>query len=287
MKEYIKKLIYKLLTKSLISSNKQRDELELKLKLENIVPDISHQYSVGKIDMNNKYVVNKIRGQHSFQISLALKAFELLRINKIGGAGNQDMDINIVDIGDSSGTHLLYLNKLLKNNKLNTLSVNLDPIAVEKIKNKGLNALLCRAEELHLSSEGFKTDIFLSYEMLEHLFNPIDFLHTMAEKSECEYFVVTVPYVYKSRVALQFINNGSEGSFQAERVHVFELSPDDWDTIFKFSGWEIVHKDKYTQYPSSFPLNLTKYLWRKFDFDGFYGVILKKDSTYSKRYLDW
>ena len=85
MKEYIKKLIYKLLTKSLISSNKQRDELELKLKLENIVPDISHQYSVGKIDMNNKYVVNKIRGQHSFQISLALKAFELLRINKIGG----------------------------------------------------------------------------------------------------------------------------------------------------------------------------------------------------------
>ena len=51
MKEYIKKLIYKLLTKSLISSNKQRDELELKLKLENIVPDISHQYSVGKIDM--------------------------------------------------------------------------------------------------------------------------------------------------------------------------------------------------------------------------------------------
>lgn len=266
---------------SLKATNIERNESELKDKLAKIVPDLTNQYTTFKID--NEYLVNKIRCQHSFQMSIALKAIKFLESNRV----NKGVDINIVDIGDSSGTHMIYLNSLLKNNQTNTLSVNLDPVAIDKIKNKGLKALLCRAEELHLNAEGFKADIFLSYEMLEHLFNPIDFLHTMAEKSECEYFVVTVPYVYKSRVACQFVNNGLQGDFQAENTHIFEFSPNDWDTIFKFSGWEIVYKDKYTQYPTSFPLNLTKHLWRKLDFDGFYGVILKKNNKYSKRYLDW
>ena len=228
MKEMIKNIVYKLLTQSLILTNIQRKEISIKEKLANIVPDLTNQYTTFKIDMDNSYQVNKVRGQHSFQMSIALKAIELLKHTK--NEKNQDFDINIVDIGDSSGTHLIYLNQLLKNDNIKTLSVNLDPIAVDKIKNKGLNALLCRAEELHLNSEGFKADIFLSYEMLEHLFNPIDFLHTMAEKSECEYFVVTVPYLYKSRVACQFVNNGLTGNFQAENTHIFELSPNDWDT---------------------------------------------------------
>ena len=282
MRSILKTIIFYLLNKALILTNIQRNEKNLKEKLAHIVPDLANQYTIFKIDMDNQYLVNKVRGQHSFQISIALKAIELLKVTK-----GQDLDINIVDIGDSSGAHLIYLNELLEDNKINTLSVNLDSVAVDKIKDKGLNSLLCRAEELHLHKEGLKADIFLSYEMLEHLLDPISFLHTMAEKSECEYFVITVPYVYKSRVACQFVNNGLKGDFQAENTHIFELSPNDWDTIFKFSGWEIVHSDKYTQYPNSFPLNMTKYLWRKLDFDGFYGVILKKDSTYSKRYLDW
>jgi len=283
MKSIIKSIIYWLLNRSLIASNKQRNEVELKSKLGQIVPDLTNQYTTFKIDMNNSYLVNKIRGQHSFQISIALKAIELLSMIR----KENDIDINIVDIGDSSGTHLIYLKKLLENKKINALSVNLDPVAVQKIKDKGLNALLCRAEELHLNKEGFDTDIFLSYEMLEHLFNPIDFLHTMSEKSKCEYFVVTVPYVHKSRVSCQFVNNGLNGNFQAENTHIFELSPNDWNTIFKFSGWEIVYADKYTQYPKLNPLSLTKHLWRKLDFDGFYGVILKKNNSFSKRYLDW
>lgn len=41
------------------------------------------------------------------------------------------------------------------------------------------------------------------------------------------------------------------------------------------------------QYPASGILNLTKYIWRKFDFDGFYGVILKKNLTIANRYKDW
>lgn len=278
MKSFLKKILYKLLTTSLIASNKERKEFELKKKLEKIVPNLTNQYTTFKVDMNNEYLVNKIRGQHSFQMSIVLKAVELL---------NKKNDINIIDIGDSAGTHLLYLKKLLENKKINTLSVNLDHVAVDKIKAKGLNAILCRAEELHLNDTGIKADIFLSYAMLEHLFDPIGFLHTMAMKSECEYFIVTVPYLYTSRVALQFVKNGLKDNYEAENTHIFELSPEDWDLIFKFSGWEIIFKDKYTQYPNSFPFNLTKYLWRRLDFDGFYGVILKKNDNYSSRYLSW
>ena len=35
------------------------------------------------------------------------------------------------------------------------------------------------------------------------------------------------------------------------------------------------------------PLSILRYLWRKFDFDGFYGVILEKDDSISKRYQNW
>lgn len=282
MKKSIKSAIYNILNLSLLASNKQRGEKELKDRLSIIVPELTNQYTTFEIDMKNNYLVNKVRCQHSFQISLALQAINLL---------NKNNNITVVDIGDSAGTHLMYLNKLLKDINIKALSVNLDPVAVEKIKSKGLNAILCRAEELHTRNqdwrEGAIADIFLSYEMLEHLFNPIAFLHDMALKSKCEYFVVTVPYVHRSRVACQFVNNGLTGDFQAENTHIFEFSPADWDSIFKFSGWEIVYRDKYTQYPSFFPLNLTKYLWRKLDFDGFYGVVLQKNDKFSKRYLDW
>ncbi len=278
MKEKLKSFVFNILKFSLLSSNKERQEEKLKEQLSKIVPDLSTQYSTHVIDMSDDYLVHKVRGQHAFQMSLALKAIDFLKEKK---------SINLVDIGDSSGTHLIYLNNLRDDIDINTLSVNLDPKAVDKIKAKGLNALLCRAEELHLQENGIRADIFLSYEMLEHLFSPIEFLHTMSIKSECDFFVITVPYVTKSRVALQFVKNEYEGDFAAENIHIFELSPEDWDLVFKFSGWEIVYRDKYTQYPKKFPLCLTKYLWRKLDFDGFYGVILKKNDTYSKRYLDW
>lgn len=282
MKNIIKHFIFKLLTIALQQSNRERGESQLKKELSTIVPDLSKQYTTFEVNMDNSYLVNKIRGQHAFQMSIALKAIELL---------NKHKDyINIVDIGDSSGTHLIYLSTLLSEKNIHniqTLSVNLDPVAVKKIKDKGLNAILSKAEELHLQPDGIKADIFLSYEMLEHLFDPISFLHNMATKSECEYFVLTVPYVYQSRVGMHHLRENNDQEIFAENTHIFELSPEDWNLLFRFSGWEIIYSDRYTQYPKLFPLNLTKFIWRKIDFDGFYGVILKKNSHFSSKYKDW
>ena len=124
--------------------------------------------------------------------------------------------------------------------------------------------------------------------MLEHLENPIGFLKNMANKSQCEKFVVTVPLILKkSRVGMHQIRNwGNNQAFNPETTHIFELCPEDWELIFKFSGWRVVKSVRYTQYPKNSLWSLFKYIWRRIDFDGFYGVILEKDKTYSSKYMN-
>ena len=110
----------------------------------------------------------------------------------------------------------------------------------------------------------------------------------MAKQSQCKNFVITIPLVKKSRVALDKLNNmDGPQAFNPEVTHIFELSPSDWDKLFLFSGWKVVKRIQYYQYPKYHPLRITKFLWKKFDFEGFYGVILEKDDTYSSQYQDY
>lgn len=283
LKELAKFITYRhILPLSLKSSTREREERALVEVLEKAVPDLRYQYTNFELDISNPYFKHKVRGQHAFQMSLALQAFKLL--------SKKNKEINIVDIGDSAGTHLIYLMHLLQDTgfKINTLSVNLDSVAVEKIKSRGLHALRCRAEELHKHPDFNRAiDLFLSYEMLEHLLDPVSFLRQMAIKADCELFLVTVPYVKKSRVGMHHIRRSIPGNVYAEGVHIFELCPEDWIRLFQFSGWEVIYDDRYTQYPKKNLLNLTKYIWRRVDFDGFYGAILKKNLDTSNRYQDW
>ena len=276
----IKKIRRFLLVKSLEKSNKQRGGNSLKKRLSEIVPDLGHQYTTFSIDMNDKYVVEKVRFQHTFQMSILLKAIRLL-LNK------QKKRIAIVDIGDSSGTHILYLNELIKEFGIEakTLSVNMDQIAIDKIKKRGLEAILCRAEELH--KYNIVADIFFSFQMIEHLIDPIGFLQKLSAKTNGDYLAITVPYVRKSRIGLEHIRHNIKDDVCAESIHIFELSPKDWDLVFQFSGWKILHSDRYTQYPRSGILNLIKFEWRRFDFDGFYGVILERDHRIMNQYKSW
>lgn len=283
-KNTAKKVLYHhILVAALKTAIKERKEMGLVKKLEQLVPNLTHQYTSFSLDMNNPYLKYKVRGQHAFQVSLAMKAFHLL--------SKKNEKVNIVDVGDSAGTHLIYLKNLLTDSNciVNTLSVNVDHAAVEKIKSKGLHAIQCRAEELHLHPEFNQfIDLFLSYEMLEHLIDPISFLRQMALKANCELFSLTVPYVRCSRVGMHHIRKNLSHAVNAEVTHIFELAPEDWKLLFKFSGWEVIYEDKYTQYPKKNLLtNLTKFIWRKMDFDGFYGVVLRKNPTVSDQYQSW
>ena len=237
------------------------------------VPDIKHQYSQFKVD--STYLERKIRAVHAFQISLVCKAIELFKLNP-----SQSV---VVDIGDSAGTHLQYLKAMFGH--MRTLSINLDPMAVERIKAKGLEAQCIRAEDLHKQS--IKADIFLLYEVLEHLLNPLDFLHNLSTKTEGRILIVTVPYTSSSHVALRHIRRENKQKVYAENTHIFELSPEDWKLVFKHCGWRPRYEQIYYQYPKKSFLRFTKMLWKKADFEGFWGVILERDHSWSQLYSDW
>jgi hypothetical protein len=283
IKALLQKTLQELQIKSLLASNTERGEQALKMKLESVIPDITNQYTLFKIPQDNEFLTQKVRCQHSFQVSLMLKSLEILK----GHISNRPL--NVVDIGDSAGSHIKYLEAIAADFGfgIKALSVNLDPEAVERIKARGLDAKVCRAEELHLGEGGVKADLFMLFEVLEHLFDPITFLRTMATKSECRHLIITVPYLRTSRVGLHHVRQAANKPMYAENTHIFELCPEDWDLLFQFAGWRVVYSDRYTQYPQKGLLHPLKYVWRKYDFDGFYGVILTQDLEISNLYQNW
>ena len=216
----------------------------------------------------------KVRFEQAFQISLVNRVIE-------------EFDAPfIVDIGDSSGTHIQYLQRLHGDRKqMRCLSVNLDPAAVQRIKQKGIDAIHARAEEL--DKYNIAADIFMSFETLEHVMNPAQLLHELSSKTKARYLIITVPYVAQSRVGLHHIRHGRRDGIGAETTHIFELSPEDWRLLAMHSGWKVSYAQIYLQYPKRNLMRLTKPLWKKFDFEGFYGMILMRDDSWSSLYKDW
>lgn len=274
MKSYLKAFFFKALSYGLFAASKEQKLENLVQKLKAIIPDLSDQYVTFKVE--NEFLERKVRNLHAFQVRLIMDAVNIIKRKKENAL--------LVDIGDSSGNHLIYLKNLMSN--IESISVNTDKEAVRRINMKGLKSIESRAEELHKNTAFNKSaDIFISLEMLEHLESPTSFLTDMSQKSKCKLFVITVPLVNASRVGLYQIRNARDDRpLDPENTHIFELSPDDWDLLFKYSGWKIKNRYKYFQYPRKSPLTLLRFFWKMLDdFDGFYGVILEKDDTYINR----
>lgn len=248
-------------------------------KFESLNIDLSQQYTEnGEMTPFKWY---KLNNQHCFQTLFTVKM-----LNKYL-SGNV---LNLVDIGDSAGTHLKKIGMLMAGEhggggEINGVSVNLDPVAVEKIRQNGGRAILCRAEEYEPET---RIDCYLSYEMVEHLHNPALFWHRLAKADRGDYMVVTVPYLRESRVALHYSWAGRE-NITAEQEHIFELKPLDWEKMALHAGWKLVDKEIYLQYPENIPF-LSRWLgkiWRQEDYEGFLGLMLKRDTTVADRYLAW
>ena len=263
-------------TKSIHAAIREQNLLPIYDQLVKFVPDITHQYSSFNIDTDYLRIVT--RAQHAFQIFLVNETLMLPEFSP-------DEPLTIVDIGDSAGTHIQYIKELYKSRKIRSLSVNVDSEAVKRIREKGLEAIQAHAE--NLASLSVKADIFLSFEMLEHLMNPLEFLKNI-ENTPCRALIITVPYLANSRMGLHHIRNNQKHQVNPENTHIFEFSPEDWRLIFKHSGWAIITEKIYYQYPkkSIFSLWLKSY-WRRHDFEGFYGVILKPDKTWRELYNGW
>lgn len=248
--------------------------LPLYERLLEIVPDIRHQYTEEELDSD--YLALKVRGQHAFQVLLANDAIRALH--------NDKESLTLVDVGDSAGTHVQYLQALNKDINLRCVSVNLDEKAVQKIRKKGLEAVCARAEEL--AAQGVDADIILSFEMLEHLPNPIDFLKRLSENSNCKAFALTVPYLTRSRVGLHQLRHGIRRRSTPEMTHIFELCPSDWSLLFMHAGWRVLKERLYLQYPRYGLYRIMKPVWKGLDFEGFWGAILVRDHTWSDLYVE-
>ncbi len=256
-----------------INENKFGDLIK---KLRKIQPDISRQYSSQQ--GFNQYWELKMRALHAFQCYLMCEGLRSLPPRKS----------TVVDIGDSAGTHMLYLKELTKDRlDIDTLSVNLDPRAIQRIRARGLKAILCRAEELSLENK--QISLFTSFEMVEHLHNPAIFFRRLAKKSQCNRLIITVPYMKKSRLGLYHVRKSSDEIVYAGGEHIFELNPEDWTLLMLHSGWKVIYGKIYYQYPRKWPVinQILALYWRMTDFEGFWGAILEKDTTYSDYYQDW
>lgn len=272
VKSAVRKAVERLAVRCIKSAARQQGLSRIVADLENIVPDISGQYSSRRLDSD--YLVAKVRTQHAFQMSLVAKVIDEFK------------DPVIVDIGDSSGTHLKYIKGLYpEKSGMRCLSVNLDEEAVKRIRASGIEAVKARAE--NVAEYNIDPDIFLSFQMLEHMMDPCNFLHALSRDTKAGYLVITVPYLRRSRVGLHHIRDGSKAIVNAETTHIFELDPEDWKLIALHSGWSVTIEKIYLQYPKFSLFRAAAPLWRKFDFEGFYGMVLKRDDKWSSRYSDW
>ena len=264
---------------SLLKAAKEQELLVTLGQLRFVVQDISNQESREEPDFD-EYSEIKRRLLHAYQVRTMARLL-----------GSLDKDhVRVVDIGDSAGTHCLYFKQVFKDtHEVSTLSVNLDPRAIEKIRMRGLPALLKRAEEISPDDLGGDVDVFTSFEMIEHLHNPALFLQRLANSSTGRELFITVPFLRKSRVGMHHIRNDVSRDVFAEDVHVFELSPSDWTLLFHHSGWKVVDQGICYQYPRQLPILswILKAYWKKVDFEGFWGAVLERDNFWSELYQDW
>lgn len=273
IRDRLKTYIQPILARSIRCAVREQGLEALADKLEKIVPDISRQYSL--FEVKGDYLKAKVRAMHAFQMTLLDKAIR-----------NFQDSATIVDIGDSAGTHIQYVKGLYAQNmNIKSLSVNLDEKAVAKIRAKGLDAVCVKVE--NLKNYDIQPDIFLCFETLEHLMDPCNFLRSLLLGTKAEYLIVTVPYLVESRVGLHHIRGCAQNDVYAENTHIFEFSPNDWKLLILHSGWRIKAEKIYLQYPQRGLLRITRSYWRKSDFEGFYGLVLSRDSGWSSKYKDW
>ncbi len=276
-----KKIAESLMTGSINAAVKEQELEQIRSKLSQIVKDLSSHRIHSEI--RGEFAETKARSQHAFQMDLLVSAVRKLKRKKL----------TLVDIGDSAGTHLNYIKALCHDLDIDTISVDIDKKAVDRIKAKGMKAIHSPAEELDLGETAI--DLFTSFEMVEHLANPCLFFRRMAVFGKSDYMLITVPYLRHSRVGLHHVRRMLADQEQIkkapcihpEQEHVFELSPEDWKTLLTFSGWWVIDEKIYRQYPLKHFMRIMQPFWRKFDFEGFWGAILKRDRSISDLYNGW
>jgi len=254
-----------------ISSIKQAVKQQ---NLKNILSVISAypiENHYGTSIINTAYIWYKVKALHAFQVSLINEALK----NEYGTNVEK-----IVDLGDSSGLHLLYTKEInldiLDKRDCSYVGVNIDGGALKKIEDKGFRAIYYDIEEAIFKYEDFvDADYVFMFETLEHLNNPATVLRKIKEDINPKALIITVPFVRGSRVGIEKTSTGKI-NLTPEDVHIFELSPKDWGQLFTYAEWTIDYEQVYYQYKRNLMTNwFWRWYWEYFDYEGFIGYVLK------------
>jgi SAM-dependent methyltransferase len=272
MRRILKGAVEELWRLSLEAAVKEQGLRGLMGRLEAVAPDLSAIRTGYRVA--SPFLVTCHRALDAFQVWLVRQVLD------------EFSELTVVDVGDSSGRHLLYVKDLRGGAPTRCISVNVDPAAVERVADLGIDGVCERAERIP-ERLGRDVDLFLCFELLEHLTDPVLFLRALSYGSDARYLVATVPYVRRSRVGLSYIRDRWSEPATAENTHVFELSPDDWRAIVRHGGWAVARERIYYQYPRWSPLRATRWLWRRYNFEGYLGLVLRRDHSYSDRYQSW
>ena len=57
-------------------------------------------------------------------------------------------------------------------------------------------------------------------------------------------------------------------------------------SMYRFNTEDLLY-NRVKTYPKKHFLRILKKSWAKYDFEGFYGVLLKKNHYWTDKYLDW
>ena len=250
-------------------------------RLREIVPDTSDQYTVGfeRADFE-RYWETKMRGLHTFQVSSALEAIDWL----------DRQNITVVDLGDSGKSCRLHQALAPPETVKRVVSVNMDEVAVRKIRDKGGEAIHARIEDVkidglcagshdqfrnpraHYKSGRVSTQPYWRRRRLQNTCSPVR------------------PLPPREPVRGNLIRRSGEQippHITPEETHIFELSPADWQLLARFSGFRTIFSRIYLQYPKRSVLRLSAPIWRRLDFEGFLVLFLERDFSLSNRYTGW
>ena len=269
-----KKIFYRLSKIAVINVVEQNDKLSNMWRLSLRVLPI----------LDDHFVTVNLHEEECLRLRFLICSEVVFLKDVITALREKEVKINsYLDVGDSDGSTRLLLKESMSSD-ISTLGINLQPSAVEKIRQKGLEAECIDA--MKLNEKGRRYDIVSVFETLEHLPNPVGFLENIHEIVNHR-LIVSVPYIIRSRVGLGYLGDKwpADKIPTVENNHIFELTPEDWRKIFLHCGWGVEKECIVRQFPERGILgHIMKYAWRKISFEGFWFVSLQKDNTYRKNF---
>lgn len=275
MKRVIRRVFNKLSSIAVITRVNQDPDLKKFWQRSNeILPDLRDHYATDRMSSEEALRARLLISSQAYFLSEVMDELEQQGENFSTYA----------DIGDSDGSVRLVLGDELRQNGVSTLGVNIQEEAVAQMREAGLEALC--ADAMTLAERQVTFDLVSVFETLEHLPNPIGFLEEMREITSSR-LIISVPLIRKSRVSLSYLSPKWDPNKRATIAnnHVFELSPEDWEKLFKHSGWRIEYERRVKQFPNRGILRaVMQWAWRKLSFEGYWLVCLKPDDTYKSRY---